>query len=257
MTLRPSQMRERYRNIAVTLDPPRMPVNVSVTRYACQVAGYGTGQQERVAYKNRLYRASRSDLLGMDPPDMVDVFTGKGTVESIQKCLRLAARHRIYFHEGPDAGPGEGLSDQDGIHRVVDQYIGLDCNGFVGNWAMAAGVRGATAQRAPLDWLSHGRVRRTLDEIRAGDVIVWHSGTHIAAVESTYAFTTGPTPRRDMYVVESSTGGVQAHAYVLTTVEHAATVERYGHTYTTNFTGSTGIHGSGFRVFVVGLTGLH
>jgi hypothetical protein len=253
MSFQPSQARAKYKSITVLLDAPTAAVPVAVTRYACSV--YGRGQEERRQFRERLHRASAADQLGLTEHEFVDVFTGKGMPDAIAKCLRLAARHRVYCHAGPGAGAGAGLDAAAGIRQVADSYVGLDCNGFVGNWARMAGVRHATAQRAPLDWLSHTRVRRRLEDVSPFDVLVWANGCHIAVLENCDA-PTASARRRHAEVAESSTGGIQLHPYVIRTVSTPTTVTRDHHTYSTSFVIDCRIHGTGVPVFIGRLVGL-
>jgi hypothetical protein len=255
MAIHPSQMRDKYGNMRVTLDPPNPPVSVSVKRYACSVVGYGTGQNERRLYKDRLYRATAHDRLAMTDQEFVDVFTGKGSVDNIAKCLRLAARHRIYFHDGPPAGPGPGLDSTAGVQRVVTEYIGLDCTGFVGNWLRTAGVPGASPQRAPLDWLEHATLKTSLADIAEGDIVVWQNGNHIAAIESVGTLSADGLSR-DARVGESSSGGVLINPYTFHLTAASESAVRNHHTFTTHFTCDSHVHGHGVRVFIAHPAGL-
>lgn len=253
MPIRPSQLRERLQNLQVNLDSPNPPVSVSVTKYACDL--YGGGQVKRKSYNDRLYHVARRDLLGMTNNDYVDVFKGKGTIENIQKVLRLAARHRIYFHDGPAAGPGPGLSVADGLRRVVDEYIGQDCNGFVGNWAILSGLPGASAGRPPLDWLDHGRVRESLDDVRAFDLVIWASGHHIAVIETAYPGEPGAT-RRDLYVGESADRGIQIHPYSIRRTRTTVDVRRSGRHFTSFLTVNASIHRDNPHVIILRPNGI-
>src|SRR5690242_13276490 len=121
MPIPPGQLIDRYHSLRVPLDSGAV-VLVKVQRYAC--AWYGTGQADRRAYRDLLYRASRADLLGMTDTAFGEVFNGGGSREDIARCLRLAARHRIYFHTGPPAGAPPGLDEARGVRRVTDAYMG-------------------------------------------------------------------------------------------------------------------------------------
>ena len=94
-----------YGRIVVQLDAPLVSIIVNVQKYACQTPGYGTGQADRMAFKDRLLGAIggvRGIVReGMTASGFVGVFSGKGTMDDIAKCLRLAARHRIFHHARP------------------------------------------------------------------------------------------------------------------------------------------------------------
>ena len=210
----PSSMIAAYSRITVQLDAPLISVQVNVQKYACQHPGYGTGQAERMHYKDRLLGVIGGGRgiaqNGMTPSRFVGVFSGKGTMDDIATCMRLAVRHRIFHHTRTIAADGL-LPYQLLLQRVADDYVGLDCNGFVGNWAIYNAVPGASASHFPLDWLSGRTARRTLADIQPFDVIVWASGNHIAMVE-TVANLSAEGRSRTVGCAESSRGGMVLHA---------------------------------------------
>lgn len=242
----PSQMIDAYARIQVSLDPPFSPVTVRVQKYACQHPGYGQGQAERMAYKDRLLGAI-GGVRGIAPAGLttsgfVGVFSGKGTMDEIAGCLALAARHGIYSHLNQPAGFAQaGQSTAQLLQGVADAYIGLDCNGFVGNWAIYNVVPGASASYLPLDWLSGRRLRNSLAEIRPYDVVVWANGNHIAIIESV-----GFVPENGntllVLLAESSTGGMLTHPATRITFRTTPTAAARG-PWQTHFSLQNDIHG--------------
>lgn len=209
----PSSMIAAYSRITVPLDAPLISAQVTVQKYACQHPGYGTGQGERMQYKDRLLGAIGGgrgiSQNGMTASRFVGVFSGKGTMDDIATCMRLAVRHRIFHHARTIAADAP-LPYQRLLQRVADDYIGLDCNGFVGNWAIYNSVPGASASHFPLDWLS-GRVpRRTLADLQQYDVVVWAGGTHIGMIE-TLGSLAADGRSRSVDFAESSRGGMVLH----------------------------------------------
>jgi hypothetical protein len=203
-----------YSRINVQLDAPLISVSVNVHKYACQHPGYGTGQVERMQYKDRLLGAIGGGRgiaqNGMTASRFVGVFSGKGTMDDIATCMRLAVRHRVFHHTRTLATDAQ-LPFQWLLQRVADDYVGLDCNGFVGNWAIYNAVPGASASHFPLDWLSGRAARRTLAEIQPFDVVVWASGNHIGMVETVGNLSTDGS-KRSIGFAESSRGGMLLHA---------------------------------------------
>ena len=208
----PSAMIAAYGRIVVQLDAPLNSIIVNVQKYACQTPGYGTGQADRMAFKDRLLGAIggvRGIVReGMTASGFVGVFSGKGTMDEIAKCLRLAARHRIFHHARPIPAQNAPLAYQQLLQGVVDAYIGMDCNDFVGNWAIYNAVPSASASLLPLDWLV-GRTQRTsLADIQPYDIVVWATGVHIGMVESV-APVSSDGKSRDIGFAESSQGGMR------------------------------------------------
>jgi hypothetical protein len=208
----PSSTIDAYGRVLVQLDAPLISVTVSVQRYACQTPGYGTGQVDRMTYKDRLLGAIGGvrgiAREGMTVSGFVGVFSGKGTMDDIARCLRVAARHRIFHHTRPALPQSAQIAYQSALQGVVDAYIGMDCNGFVGNWAIYNSVPGASASFLPLDWLSGRAQRMSLSEIQPYDIAVWASGVHIGMIESVTALAPGARSR-DVGFAESSSGGMR------------------------------------------------
>src|SRR5262249_37660557 len=66
-------------------------------------------------------------------PTLMAVHSGKGSPEEIAKVLYLVAKYKLYDVKmfGTDAAAG--------VRDYCNKYIGLDCNGFVGNYARVIG----------------------------------------------------------------------------------------------------------------------
>jgi hypothetical protein len=77
------------------------------------------------------------------------------------------------------------LSWQDTLQAISDEFIGLDCNGFVGNWLLKADSSlKLTEQSEPGTVKGKTKIKRMhLDEIDEWDVVIWHGNIHIAAIE--------------------------------------------------------------------------
>ena len=65
-------------------------------------------------------------------------------------------------------------------------YIGLDCNGFVGNWMMAAGYGSGVSPSSSIgSWPNRG-VRKKLDEVQSFDVAALEDNQHIVFLDKVY-----------------------------------------------------------------------
>jgi hypothetical protein len=131
---------------------------------------------------------------------LMGVHSGKGSPEEIAIALHLVARYKLYdkiYASDPAAG----------VRDYCDKYIGLDCNGFVGNYARATGR--AKVPNTPIGSYAPDKVRRTrIEDVKADDVLVWPDNGHIAVIHSIDSLTTGSDgkPARDCVVVESTAG---------------------------------------------------
>lgn len=224
MALPPSYVIGQYRTLPVALDDGSH-LTVDVHRFVSKSSGFG--QTERQSYLERLLAACKGDLLGLFPEEVTAVFTGAGSPDQIVRCLRLAARYKVYFHTGPAAGPGNGLVGPVGVRRVADHYIGLDAIGFVGNWARLAGLPAWSIVRPPLEWLRYGQLRAKISEVAPNDIIIWASGEHIAVISAIEPYrpprTAGDslllsrsrTELRKAVVCEATLSGLQQSQYTL------------------------------------------
>ena len=126
------------------------------------------------------------------------VHSGKGSPEEIAIALHLVSRYKLYdkiYATDPAAG----------VRDYCDRYIGLDCNGFVGNYARAIGK--AKVPNTPIGSYAPDKARRTrIEDVQANDVLVWPDFGHIAVIHSIEQLSTGPDgkPARDCVVVEST-----------------------------------------------------
>jgi hypothetical protein len=127
----------------------------------------------------------------------VSVFVGKGSPDAIGDVLTLLYDYSDKFiaRYGKSSGPArkcanwladDKLSWEDTMQKITSEFIGLDCNGFVGNWAQKADhalkLEPNTPPRGFYD--RHKTVRKAVDEIQAGDVVVWTNFCHIAAIDT-------------------------------------------------------------------------
>jgi hypothetical protein len=106
--------------------------------------------------------AGMIDGLPIDKTAISMTFVGKGMPDDIRQTLRLAVRH--------------GLAQKGELQKFCNNYIGLDCNGFVGNYMLARGQKHFGTNRSEggkkTDWITVGEFnRRALRRKNAGDIL--------------------------------------------------------------------------------------
>lgn len=114
-------------------------------------------------------------------------YQGKGSPEEIQMVLKLAV------------GCGLLTPNRDALQRYCDENIGLDCNGFVGNYVRAEGHASLTPGTHISRFSALGTKRSAISEIQPRDVMVFTSNAHIMALDSISA----TTPNFECIVAES------------------------------------------------------
>lgn len=175
---------------------------------------------------------SNSEVLRRLRPTMMTVHSGKGSPEEIATALHLVAKYKLYDKKIADEGAG--------VRDYCDKYIGLDCNGFVGNYARTIGK--SKVPNTPIgSYASKTNMRTKLEDVQADDVLVWTDHGHIAVIHSIEPLGVGPDgkPARDCIVVEATAGnpsgspttkhgGLQHSTYSIRRVgaDHVFVVER-------------------------------
>jgi hypothetical protein len=155
---------------------------------------------------------------------MMAVHSGKGSPEEIQVCLHLVAIYGLYDKKkfGTDTAAG--------VRDYCDKYVGLDCNGYVGNFARELGT--GKEPNTPIPSYAPKNKRRTkIEEVQANDVLAWTDNGHIAIIDSIDPVSTAADgkPARDCTVVESTAsnpsggsstvhGGLQHSTYSIRSV---------------------------------------
>ncbi len=163
-----------------------------------------------------------AEVLRRLKPSLMSVHSGKGSPEEIAAVLHLVARYKLY---------DKAIADQAAAVRgYCDKYIGLDCNGFVGNYALATGRTRKPGDVIP-SFAPKSDLRTRIEDVQADDVMVFSDYGHITVIHSIAPLTTGADgkPARDCVVVESSAhnpskgaltehGGLQHSTYSIRSV---------------------------------------
>jgi hypothetical protein len=173
-----------------------------LTQHTVSAATYSEVSRQAGLFPGLLGSLAMAEVLQRLRPVMMKVHAGKGSPEEIAVALHLVAKYKMYdkkFHD--DLAQG--------VQDYCTRYIGLDCNGFVGNYAQAIGL----SKRPSTDistFSPPGARRSELGDVRANDVIVWPNYSHITIIDSVDKVTTGPDGKqsRDCRVVEASASNV-------------------------------------------------
>ena len=132
-----------------------------------------------------------------DAVRLMACFCGKGHPSHIAQALRLA----VYF---------ELLQP---THKAIYDYcqanIGMDCSGFVGNYLRHHGLGPNLGPSSKVSAFAQAPYRISeLSAIRAGSVIVWASGSHVAIVHC--ILPQGPNGTTGAVVCESTGSCLEA-----------------------------------------------
>jgi hypothetical protein len=129
-------------------------------------------------------------------PWIARVHMGKGWPEDISLTLSLVAKYKLY---------DKSLDVKLGVTKYCNDHIGLDCNGFVGNYARAIGST-LTANTYIGSFAPEAKRRTKLEDVQANDVMVWPDFGHITIIDSIGPVTKAPDgkPTREARVVEST-----------------------------------------------------
>lgn len=118
---------------------------------------------------------------------LVAVFTGKGSPEDISDVLWLARHFNLVDFQQPAGGPKKHVRNDATwtMQHYSDDYIGLDCNGFVGNYVQhVMGKSNYNGNTEIPSYFSRGTPRTKIDEVQALDVMVWPDFGHITIIDS-------------------------------------------------------------------------
>ncbi|MBZ5626409.1 MAG: hypothetical protein LAQ69_48170 [Acidobacteriia bacterium] len=207
----PEEFLRDYKNISVTTAAGGTST-VSLNTYRCareDDGGLGDALPFLQAVRSAANQAKMKrewDVLMTKASTLV--FWGKGAPGDIGKVL--SAIDGVASNAAALPGFGTFRPSVDRPNRlqfICDTYLGVDCNGFVGNYARLLGVPDADPELPPPGWLTIGtkNLRESPEEIARGDVVIWAGGVHIALVERAAVEGRGSV----LDVVQSTAGGPQ------------------------------------------------
>lgn len=203
----PSDVYLYYKGVVAKAEGQSLTVSVNKYRNndaASHPTPSGGGTQDALLVKNALLGLGYNDVITRagGAQNYVNVFTGKGSPEAIGAVLSTLADYRVPFvkkyggltYESnyalkltADLLDDPALSWNDTLQAICDEFIGLDCNGFVGNWLLKADKSlKLTEQSNPAVVKNAAKRRRqSLSEIEEWDIVIWENNSHIAALNQT------------------------------------------------------------------------
>lgn len=184
MPLTPLELHDEYRKMQVTLDDAST-VTVDVHKY--QLNGNNNGdalkEKDTLIYNKMSGEAKKNKgqvMVGTvdanaKKAEIAKCYMGKGTVEDLQMVLRLVSRYGLDTKHG-------------GLQGYADKNLGLDCNGFVGNYTKRRGLTLGPSSDIET-FRDKGTARAAISDVRDHDVIVWKHKSeggygHIAIIET-------------------------------------------------------------------------
>lgn len=217
----PTDLLSEYRSIQVTTD--QGPATISVNKYRCRNPAYG-GTVDAEEVKDGFLNVSNRKIIGEagGAVPLVSVFVGKGSPEEFATVLGLVYKYKDDFIKtfkryqdtrGQCARMMEGFRDDRWgmLQAFADKYLGLDCNGFVGNFVKRTKKSTLGPDNYPSEYFQRRKgLRKTVDGVYSFDLLVWANFQHIAIIEG---FQGGDL--ETVKVCQSTAGGPQEGWYKL------------------------------------------
>lgn len=213
----PHDLYDEYKNLSVECDGATY--SVSVNNYRNLKHGLKTALELKDALNGvsggRAAKACGGNVAWMN------VFSGKGSPEAISTALAWVYAYREeLIKKYPKYECSLLLAGQSPeqpqmmLQAVSDKYIGLDCNGFVGNFVKKVNSKLApNGANTEIGFYYTKRVaaRKTADDIDIMDLIIWRD-YHIAIVDN-YQWL---NDQWRFSVAQSCGGGPQVYTQTLT-----------------------------------------
>jgi hypothetical protein len=126
----------------------------------------------------------------VNAPALAQAYIGKGTPEIIASALRYAEAFGLV------AGNASAMQ------KYCDEYIGLDCNGYVGNYLKAEGSKlvGPSTSANAGSFMPESRRLSKLADVKYRSVLCWKSAGHVAIIDTLFGPVLAP-PKFDTEVV--------------------------------------------------------
>jgi len=211
----PLKMLMRYWNLEVVT--PEGKAQIMVNSYKCRTPAFGgTVNEEKI--KDAFIGVSKKKIIDESggPLPYVDAFVGKASPETFETVLALVYQYRDAFiaaygktHSEPYRTCAKILAQNVRPQRILqefcDKYMGLDCNGFVGNFvAKADHSLKLKANSSIKHEFFHKKttLRASADEVQGKDLIIWSNFQHIASIDVGL--------NNEFFVCQSTGGGPQA-----------------------------------------------
>jgi hypothetical protein len=177
-----------------------------LTQHMISPGTYSEVVRQARLFPGLLGSLAMAEVLERLKPAMVAVHTGKGSPEAIAVALHLVAKYKLYDKKFKN--PALGVQD------YCERYIGLDCNGFVANYAQAIGISSKTLATFIGNYAPQGARRADLNKVQPNDVLVFTDFSHITIIDSVAGVTTGPDGKQALTcrVVEATASNLTGEA---------------------------------------------
>ena len=122
--------------------------------------------------------------------ELAQAFIGKGTPELCALALRLAEAFALI---NPTVAA---------LQSYCDDYIGLDCNGYVGNYLKLKGstVVGPSTTANPSGFMPPANRLSKLEDVKVESVLCWKTAGHVAIIDYMYGPVYVP-PKFDTWIL--------------------------------------------------------
>jgi hypothetical protein len=109
-------------------------------------------------------------------PGLAQAYIGKGTPEIIASALRYAEAFGLV------------AGNTAAMQKYCDAYIGLDCNGYVGNYLKQVGSKmvGPSTSAKAGSFMPEGRRLSKLSDVKYRSVLCWKNVGHVAIIDLLY-----------------------------------------------------------------------
>jgi hypothetical protein len=171
---------------------------VMVNSYKCSTPAFGgTVNEEKI--KDAFIGVSKKKIIDEagGAHAYVDAFVGKASPETFERVLALVYQYREAFvsaygksHIEPYKTCAKILGEDARAERILqtfcDKYMGLDCNGFVGNFVTKADHSLKLKGNSSIQYEFFPKktvLRASADEVQAKDLIIWSNFQHIASID--------------------------------------------------------------------------
>jgi hypothetical protein len=229
-SLWPSDVLGRYRNILVNASGV-VTAAIAIRRYRNNDAGSHptpakAGTQDALKIKDALMGVAPGAIAKAGgAQNYVNVFTGKGSPAAITGVLQAMVDYSAPFitkylkSSYPYSFVAQQMDDPslswaEALQNIADEFLGLDCNGFVGNWILLCDkTLKLTEQSNPPVVKNAAKKRRMkFEDIEEWDVVIWDDMSHIAVIEQP---SLDPATGK-VTMIQSAGEGPISHEYIFT-----------------------------------------
>ncbi len=195
----PYSMIDRYANLTVETDDGTFSATIDEYRCVKKFTFGARGCDDALDVKDGFLGLGAARDFG-GAVNLVDCFTGKASPETFEQGLAAVYKHRRAFIAKYDNSRsseprrrGVGILksvDAGMLARFAREFMGLDCNGFVGNYLKRfSPLGGLGPQHDPGQWyktiktLGPVRFRKQVSEFQIGDALVSTVKAHIGVID--------------------------------------------------------------------------